>query len=58
MSFNFRLGPLLVSFGNEQRRVWRVWLPDGLHVWWHNTGLHAWWGPGDTPRLVWERVKP
>lgn len=32
------------EWGRMRRKVWRWWLPDGLHLWWRSRGIHAFWG--------------
>jgi hypothetical protein len=39
----FTVGQLRVDAGGLLRRVWRFWIPDGLHIWWGNRGVHVFW---------------
>jgi hypothetical protein len=32
-----------VEAGRARRRVGRLWIPDGLHVWWRSRGVHVFW---------------
>jgi hypothetical protein len=37
------VGKFDVEAGSMRHRVGRVWVPDGLHVWYGNRGLHLFW---------------
>lgn len=46
---------LFIQFGHMHRRIWRVWVPDGLHVWWKNRGVHIFWS--ERPHVEFDRVE-
>jgi hypothetical protein len=35
--------PLSVQTGHLRRRIGRLWIPDGLHIWWKGRGVHLFW---------------
>jgi hypothetical protein len=38
-----RPGSLFISAGGLHCRIWRFWIPDGLHLWWKSRGVHLFW---------------
>lgn len=47
------IGPFDLEVGGGRVRVGRLWLPDGLHLWWGTGGLHLFWH--GRPHLIAER---
>lgn len=45
--------PLQISATQMRRRIGRIWLPDGLHIWWKARGVHLYWS--SWPFITFER---
>lgn len=53
-----RFGKLDIQAGEMRVRIGRVWIRDGLHVWWGDRGVHAFWsGSAHQPRVTFEHDK-
>ena len=55
----FNIGRFDCEFGTAWVRVGRVWLPEGLHLWWGDRGVHLYWRRSSYQRrIVFDRYVP